>query len=73
MVTMAIGFGARVEVTTALGEHVQMRALGGPEKGHDFDVIWVTTEAEYEAAKESGAEPDGIPWPVESVRVLDLA
>lgn len=73
MIPMAIELGARVEVTTALGERVQMRALGGPEKGHDFEVVWVTTEADYEAAEESGAEPDGIPWPVESVRVLDLA
>jgi hypothetical protein len=70
---MAIESGARVEVTTALGEQVQMRALSGPEKGRDFDVVWVTTDSEYEAAREAGEQPDGIPWPVESLRVLDPA
>lgn len=70
---MAIEPGARVEVTTALGEHVPMRALSGPEKGHTFDVVWVTTEADYEAAKDAGDQPEGIPWPADSVRVFDPA
>jgi len=70
---MAIAQGTLVEVTTALGERVLMRALSGPEKGRDFEVVWVTTEAEFDATRESGEEPDGIPWPVESLRVLDPA
>ncbi len=71
MVAMAIKAGALVEVVTALGERVPMRALGGPEQGRDFRVVWVTTEQEYEEAEQSGETPGGIPWPVESVRELE--
>jgi hypothetical protein len=70
---MAIEPGALVEVTTALGERVLMRATSGPERGRDFEVVWVTTEVEFDLARDSGEEPDGIPWPVESLRVLDPA
>ena len=68
---MAIQPGTRVEVITALGERVVMRALHGPEQGHDFEVVWVATEKEYEEATRVGREPDGLPWPAESVRVLE--
>lgn len=64
---MAIEAGARVEVTTALGEQVVMRALSGPERGHDFEVVWVATEAEYEVSE----QPDGIPWPADALRMLE--
>ena len=70
---MAIEPGTLVEVTTALGEQVLMRALSGPEKGHTFDVVWVATETDYEVAQKEGGEPESIPWPAESVRVVDPA
>jgi hypothetical protein len=68
---MAIDPGTRVEVTTALGERVVMRALRGPEPGQNFEVIWVATESDYAAAIQAGQEPDVLPWPSEHVRVLE--
>jgi hypothetical protein len=65
---MAITTGSRVEVVTALGERVQMRALSGPERGRDFEVVWVATEEDYD---KSGDQAEGIPWPVEAVAVLE--
>jgi hypothetical protein len=67
---MGIDMGTRVEVTTAQGERVVMRALGGPEQGRDFEVVWVTTEDEFIQAEQAGEEADSIPWPVEAVQVL---
>lgn len=67
---MAIERGMQVEVTTALGERVPMRALGAPQQGRDFEVIWVATVREYDRAVATASEPDGIPWPVEAVREL---
>ena len=65
---MAIEPGTRVEVVTALSERVPMRAIRGPEPGRDFEVVWVATEDDYDAA---GDQADSIPWPVEAVRVLE--
>lgn len=64
---MQISEGALVEVVTASGTTVRMRALGGPARGRDFPVVWVCTEAEYDA---QGEDPDGvgIPWPLDAVR-----
>ena len=67
---MAIEEGARLEVTTASGQQVVMRALSGETQGRDFAVVWVCTEAEYEAAQQSGSSPKGIPWPLEAVKRL---
>jgi hypothetical protein len=53
--------GRTVGVTTATGEKVVMRALGGPTRGRDFVVVWVSTEDEYQAALLEGREPDGLP------------
>lgn len=50
-----------------------MRALHGPEQGRDFEVVWVTTEAEYEQAQQAGEEPDGIPWPADALSVLEAS
>lgn len=71
IVAMACAYGTRVEVVTALGERVVMRALGGPEPGHDFEVVWVATEADFEEAERGGRDPDGIPWPSDALRVLE--
>ena len=68
---MEIQAGTLLDAETAGGGHVPMRALGAPEQGHDFRVVWVCTLEEYERARETGGEPRGIPWPYSAVRVLE--
>jgi hypothetical protein len=70
---MAITRGDVVQVTTAGGQVIPMRALGQPVRGRDFPVLWVSTEAEWGRAHAADEEPDGIPWPVESVHELASA
>jgi hypothetical protein len=67
---MTIGRGDLIDVTTASGDIVRMRAMNGPVQGHDFPVVWVCTEDEWERATARNEEPDGIPWPLEAVDVL---
>ncbi len=67
---MAINSGDAVDVTTAGGQVVRMRALGHPIKGRDFPVLWVCTEAEWTRAHADGDEPDVTPWPLDSVTEL---
>ncbi len=61
-----IGAGTAVEVTTATGEQVRMRALGRPVRGRDFPVLWICTEEEYELVGR-GAVVKGVPWPLDAV------
>jgi len=70
---MAIEQGTVVEVTTASGERVRMRALGRPQRGRDFPVLWVCTEDEYALASETDHEADGLPWPLDAVSELEHA
>ena len=70
---MAIHAGDRVEVTTADGERIVMRAIRGPEQGRDFPVLWVCTEREYDRAERAGDEPDGLPWPLNALREMEHA
>jgi hypothetical protein len=70
---MEITSGTLLEVVTASGERVHMRALGGPMKGRDFPVVWVCTEREYVDAHATGSQPEGIPWPLDAVRPLETA
>lgn len=70
---MAITRGDEVEATTAAGDTVRMRALGSPQPGYSFEVVWVATQAEWERAQRDGDEPDGLPWPTESIRELTSA
>jgi hypothetical protein len=67
---MEIERGASVNVRTAYGETVRMKALSGPEPGRDFLVVWVCTETEYADAERGGREPEGLPWPVDAVAEL---
>ena len=54
------------------GLHVAMRALAPPEQGHDFRVVRVCTQSEYDQAQRAGEGPSEIPWPYSAVlRVLD--
>ena len=48
-----------------------MRALGPPEQGYDFLVVWVCTPEEYDRAQAAGEEPRSIPWPYSALRVLE--
>lgn len=69
---MEIQAGTLLECETAGGRHVAMRALGPPEQGHDFRVVQVCTQEEYDRAQRAGEEPSVIPWPYSAVlRVLD--
>ena len=70
---MAINRGDVLEVTTASGRTVPMRALGSPEQGRDFMVVWVCTEEEWTRATTDGDDPDGLPWPLAAVRELTSA
>jgi hypothetical protein len=70
---MGVERGDLLHVTTASGTTVPMRALGAPEQGRDFMVIWVCTEAEWVRASTDGDEPDGLPWPLYAVQELTTA
>jgi len=50
-----------------------MRALGRPQRGRDFPVLWVCTEDEYALASETDHEADGLPWPLDAVSELEHA
>lgn len=70
---MAIERGSLVDATTAGGERVVLRALGGPVKGRDFPVVWVCTEEEWQRSEREGNEADGLPWPLDAVTELEPA
>ena len=63
---MAITSGTHLNVTTASGDQMPMRALGAPTQGRDFPIVWVCTEADYEAAL-AGDESVRIPWPLDAI------
>ena len=70
---MAISAGDRVLVETADGLELDRRATSSVERGRDFLVIWVCTEAEWAKAHLDGETPQAVPWPVEHVKALDEA
>jgi hypothetical protein len=39
--------------------------------GEDFAVVWVCRPEEWEQAQAEGREPEGVPWPIEDVRVIE--
>jgi len=59
--------GNRVLARSAFDELLPRRAVTGPVRGIDFQVVWVCSEDEWEAAQEEGREPRAVPWPVEDV------
>lgn len=67
---MDIQAGTVLECETAGGGTAVMRALGPPEQGRDFLVVWVCTPAEYDRP---GPKPDGVPFPRSAVRILEGA
>jgi hypothetical protein len=68
---MKIQPGSRVLVRTAFGDQVERRAVTGVEPGIDFPVVWVCTEAEWNAAELSGSPVEGDPWPAEHVAPVE--
>lgn len=71
---MTIKPGMSVLVRTASGQAIERRAVSGvEEEGHDFPVVWVTTEEEWAEAQGNGHHPEARPWPAEDVVVADDA
>lgn len=68
-----IDSGSRVFATSASGEQLERRAITGRIDGEDFPVVWVCREEEWATAQAEGREPEGIPWPAEDVRAVELA
>jgi hypothetical protein len=63
--------GSRVLARSAFDELLERRAVTGVQPGHDFPVVWVCPEEEWQAAHAEGREPDGLPWPAEDVRLVE--
>ncbi len=62
--------GARIIVRTADGLELEKRAVSGVEiEGHDFPVVWVTSEEEWTEANGNGHRPEARPWPAEDVEL----
>ncbi|HEX9774228.1 MAG TPA: hypothetical protein VGB83_01420 [Actinomycetota bacterium] len=60
--------GEIVVAINAFGERHPRRALTGIEsEGHDFPVVWLCSEEEWQDALREGRDPEGIPWPAEDV------
>lgn len=66
--------GDVVLAVNAFGERNRRRALSGVlAQGHDFPVVMICREEEWEAALAEGREPEGVPWPAEDVEPIDPA
>jgi hypothetical protein len=65
--------GAKVTVQTADNRRLPFRALSGVVDGHDFPVVWVCSEHEWEMANREQRSANGLPWPVEAVEVAENA
>jgi len=67
-----IQYGTPIEITTAYGERLRMRALDQPTRGRDFPVVLICTDAEFEKSEHDGTEPDGQYWPLDDLRPLEI-
>src|SRR5256885_13823849 len=61
--------GDRVSVRTASNRLLERRAITGIVMGHDFEVVWVCREDEWEAARTEGRRATGLPWPADAVQL----
>src|SRR5947207_2891545 len=60
--------GSKVLAHSAFDELLERRAVTGVEAGHDFPVVWVCPEDEWQRAQAEGRDPEGLPGPAESLR-----
>jgi hypothetical protein len=67
----AIEPGSRVLARSAFDELLERRAVTGVQPGHDFPVVWVCSEEEWQGAQSEGRHPEGLPWPAEDVRLAE--
>lgn len=69
MATMSLEFGDGVRVTKDDGTEEYRHYLGGPVQHEGREVIWVCNDHEWtNATVHFGRDPEGTPFPVESVR-----
>ena len=61
--------GSRVLARSAFDELLERRAITGVQPGHDFPVVWVCSEEEWQGAHSEGREPEGLPWPAKHVQL----
>jgi hypothetical protein len=62
--------GVAVVARDAEGENLRRRALTGVMDGHDFPVVWVCREEEWQQAEHEGRKPEGVPWPANDVSIV---
>jgi hypothetical protein len=63
--------GSRVLARSAFDELLERRAITGVQPGHDFLVVWVCSEQEWQDARSEGRQPEGLPWPAEDVQLAE--
>jgi hypothetical protein len=63
--------GSKVIARSAFDELLERRAVTGVQPGHNFPVVSVCPEEEWQGAQAEGREPEGLPWPAEDVRLVD--
>jgi hypothetical protein len=61
--------GDPILVRSFSDEWLERRAVSGVVPGHDFPVVRVCTEAEWQRAQVAGQEPQTVPWPADEVRL----
>lgn len=69
---MQIERGRPVLARDALGEELERVALGVPRRGDDFPVVWVCRADEWALAEHEQREPNGVPWPLDDVRLVEV-
>jgi hypothetical protein len=67
----AIQPGVKVHAQARDGQLLERTAMTGVIDGDDFPVVWVCRDEEWDVSQREGREPEGLPWPVDSVRVLE--
>jgi len=65
--------GTHVLARAANDKQLERRAITEPIPGDDFQVVWVCSHEEWDAAQAEGRDPQGIPWPVEDVTLVEIA
>jgi hypothetical protein len=63
--------GSKVLARSAFDELLERRAVTAVQPGHDFPVVWVCSEEEWQRAAAEGREPEGLPWPAEDVQLAE--